>query len=135
MLARAAARPDANAKLLYGVALWNLKRPVSAERELKAAAALAPHDATARTAAAVAAFTKSNPVRAFAQLGPLTAVFPRAPVVRLHLGLLLIWTGQVAKGEHQLRLAIAQGPKTVVRGTGKSASRTSNQQWDQVGER
>jgi tetratricopeptide (TPR) repeat protein len=112
VLARAAARPDANAKLLYGVALWNLKRPVSAERELKAAAALAPRDATARTAAAVAAFTKSDPVRAFAQLGPLTAVFPRAPVVRLHLGLLLIWTGQVAKGEHQLRLAIAQGPKT-----------------------
>ncbi len=76
VLARAAARPNANAKLLYGVALWNLKRPVSAQRELKAAAALAPNDATARTAAAVAAFTKSNPVRAFGQLGPLTARLP-----------------------------------------------------------
>jgi len=109
-LARAAARPDANAKLLYGVSLWNLKRPVSAERELQAAAALAPHDAAIRTAAAVGAFTKSDPVRAFSRLGPLTGVFPNAPVVRLHLGLLLIWTGQVKKGERQLRLAIAESP-------------------------
>src|SRR6266849_5148181 len=32
-LARAAAQPDANAKILYGVALWNLRRPISAERQ------------------------------------------------------------------------------------------------------
>jgi len=112
-LARAAARPDANAKLLYGIALWNLRRPVSAERQLRAAAALAPHDPAVLTAAAVGAFTKSNPVRAFSRLGPLTGVFRRAAVVRFHLGLLLIWTGQVAKGERQLRLAIADGPQTV----------------------
>jgi Flp pilus assembly protein TadD len=86
---------------------------VSAERQFKAAAALAPHDPAVLTAAAVGAFTKSNPVRAFSQLGPLTGVFPRAPVVRFHLGLLLIWTGQIKKGERQLRLAIADGPQTV----------------------
>ena len=112
-LARAAAQPDANAKLLYGIALWNLRRPVSAERQFRAAVALAPHDPAVLTAAAVGAFTKSNPVRAFSKLGPLTGVFPRAPVVRFHLGLLLIWTGQIAKGEKQLRLAIADGPQTV----------------------
>jgi tetratricopeptide (TPR) repeat protein len=112
-LALAAARPDADAKLLYGVALWNLRRPVSAERELLAAAALAPNDPAIRTAAAVGAFTKGNPVLAFSKLGPLTAVFPHAAVVRLHLGLLLIWTGQIEKGERQLRLAIAEGPQTV----------------------
>jgi tetratricopeptide (TPR) repeat protein len=112
-LAHAAVKPDANAKLLYGIALWNLRRPVSAERQFRAAAALAPHDPAVLTAAAVGAFTKSNPVRAFSQLGPLTGVFPRAPVVRFHLGLLLIWTGQIKKGERQLRLAIADGPQTV----------------------
>jgi tetratricopeptide (TPR) repeat protein len=112
-LARAAARPDANAKLLYGIALWNLRRPVSAERQFRAAAVLAPHDPAVVTAAAVGAFTKSDPVRAFSQLGPLTGVFPRAPVVRFHLGLLLIWTGQIKKGEKQLHLAIADGPQTV----------------------
>ncbi len=112
-LALAAAKPDANAKLLYGIALWNLRRPVSAERQFQAAAALAPHDPTVLTAAAVGRFMKSNPVRAFSQLGPLTGTFPRAAVVRFHLGLLLIWTGQVKKGEKQLRLAIADGPQTV----------------------
>ncbi len=86
---------------------------MSAERQFRAAAALAPHDPAVLTAAAVGAFTKSNPVRAFSQLGPLTGVFPRAPVVRFHLGLLLIWTGQITKGERQLRLAIADGPQTV----------------------
>ena len=112
-LANAAAKPDANAKLLYGIALWNLRRPVSAERQFRAAAALAPRDPAILSAAAVGAFTKTNPVRAFSQLGPLTGVFPRAPVVRFHLGLLLIWTGQIEKGERQLRLAIADGPQTV----------------------
>lgn len=112
-LARAAARPDADAKLLYGITLWNLRRPLSAERQLRAAAALAPHDPAVQTAAAVGAFTKSNPVLAFSRLGPLTGVFPAAPVVRFHLGLLLIWTGKIAKGERQLRLAIADGPQTV----------------------
>ena len=82
ILARAAARPDAQAKLRYGLALWRLWRRVSAEHQLEAAAKLAPGDATIRTAAAVGAFTKGNPVRAFGRLGPLTGEFPKAAVVR-----------------------------------------------------
>lgn len=109
-LAKAAAKPDAHAKLLYGSALWNLERPLSAERQFEAAARLAPHDPLARTAAAVGAFTKANPVAAFSRLGPLTGVFPRSPVVRFHLGLLLLWTAKPKKAVAQFRLAAADGP-------------------------
>jgi tetratricopeptide (TPR) repeat protein len=110
--ARAAARPDVRAKLLYGSALWNLERPISAERQFQAAARLAPHDALARTAAAVGLFTKADPVKAFSRLGPLTGVFPKAPVVRFHLGLLLLWTGKQNKAVAQLRLAAAGSPSS-----------------------
>jgi Flp pilus assembly protein TadD len=109
-LSRAAAKPDARAKLLYGSALWNLEHPVSAERQFAAAAKLAPHDPLARTAAAVGAFTKANPVKAFSRLGPLTGVFPRSAVVRFHLGLLLLWSGEQRKAVAQLRLAAADAP-------------------------
>jgi Flp pilus assembly protein TadD len=109
-LARAAAKPDARAKLLYGSALWGLERPVSAETQLAAAAKLAPHDPVARTAAAVGLFTKADPVKAFSRLGPLTGVFPRAAVVRFHLGLLLLWAGKRQKAVEQLRLAAAEQP-------------------------
>lgn len=113
-LARAARRPDVKAKLLYGAALWNfVLRPISAERQFEAAARLAPNDPVAQTAAAVGAFSKDDPVRAFGRLGPLTGTFPRAAVVRFHLGLLLIWTRQVRKGVAQLRLAIADNPQSV----------------------
>jgi tetratricopeptide (TPR) repeat protein len=108
-----AARPDANAKILYGIALWNLRRPFSAERQFTAAAKLAPNDPMARTAAAVGAFSKENPVRAFGRLGPLTAVFPKAPVVRFHLAVLLIWTKQVERARRQLRLVVAADPSSV----------------------
>ncbi|MGZ4396773.1 MAG: tetratricopeptide repeat protein [Gaiellaceae bacterium] len=111
-LERAAARPDANAKVLYGVALWNLRRPVSAEREFRAAVALAPNDAMALTAAAVGSFSKGRPVLAFSQLGPLTGRFPRAGVVRFHLGVLLLWTGELAKARKQLQLAVSLDPRS-----------------------
>jgi tetratricopeptide (TPR) repeat protein len=109
-LARAAAKPDARAKLLYGSALWGLERPLSAERQFEAAAKLAPHDPLALTAAAVGSFTKANPVRAFSRLGPLTGRFPHSAVVRFHLGLLLLWTGETKKAITQLRLAAADAP-------------------------
>ena len=110
-----AAKPGAAAadKLLYGLALWNLRRPISAERQFRAAAKLAPHDPLALTAAAVGAFSKANPVQAFGKLGPLTGVFPRSPVVRFHLGLLLLWNAEPRKAAAQLRLAVADGPQTV----------------------
>jgi len=113
ILARAAARPDAQAKLRYGLALWRLWRRVSAEHQLEPAANPAPGDASIRTAAAVGAFTKGNPVRAFGRLGPLTGEFPKAAVVRFHLGLLLLWTRQLAKGADQFRLAIADEPHSI----------------------
>jgi tetratricopeptide (TPR) repeat protein len=110
LLAAAARKPDVQAKLRYGMFLWQLWRRVSAERQFAAAARLAPDNPYARTAAAVALFTKRDPRRAFSHLGPLTAVFPRAPVVRFELGLLLIGTAQPRKGLHQLRLAAAEAP-------------------------
>jgi tetratricopeptide (TPR) repeat protein len=111
-LARAATRPDADAKILYGVALWRLDRAIPAERQFTAAASLAPDDPMAQTAAAVGAFSKARPMLAFSRLGPLTGRFPRAAVVRFHLGVLLLWSGEIAKARTQLRLAVAYGPKT-----------------------
>jgi tetratricopeptide (TPR) repeat protein len=111
-LKRAAAKPEARAKLLYGSALWTLKRPVSAEREFAAAARLAPHDSVARAAAAVALFSKAKPVRAFARLGPLTAVFPHSAAVQFHLGVLLLYIGENAKAARHLRAAVADEPQS-----------------------
>ena len=111
ILSAAARKPDVEAKLRFGYFLWQSWQRVSAERQFAAAARLDPRNPYARTAAAVALFTKRAPVRAFAKLGPLTGVFPHAPVVRFELGLLLIATAQPAKGVHQLRLAAAEDPR------------------------
>jgi hypothetical protein len=111
-LEKAAGNPDARAKIVYGLALWSLQRPLSAERQFLAAARLAPDDPVARTAAAVGAFTKANPRKAFGLLGPLTGTFPRSSVVRLELGLLLFWTGERKKAVAQLRLAAAGEPRS-----------------------
>jgi tetratricopeptide (TPR) repeat protein len=119
-LARAARRPDAHAKVLYGVALQQLGRPLSAERQFAAAARLAPNDPEARVAAAVGRFTKDAPQRTFSRLGPLTRVFPHAPTVRFHLGVTLLWLGEVREARRQLRLARAQGPNSAI---GKEAKR------------
>ncbi|MGI8421588.1 MAG: tetratricopeptide repeat protein [Gaiellaceae bacterium] len=108
----AARRPDAHAKLLYGVALQQLGRPLSAEREYAAAARLAPRDAEAQVAAAVGRFSKTRPAEAFSRLGPLSRRFPQAPTVRFHIGLLLLWLGQVPEAERQLGLAVKEGPAT-----------------------
>jgi predicted Zn-dependent protease len=110
LLASAARKPHVQAKLRYGAFLWQTWHRVSAERQFAAAARLAPQNPYARTAAAVALFTKRAPARAFSRLGPLTGIFPRAPVVRFELGLLLVATAQPAKGLHQLRLAAAEDP-------------------------
>jgi predicted Zn-dependent protease len=112
-LATDARRAGVQAKLRYGLALWQLWRRVSAERQFAAAARLAPHDPTARTLAAVGAFTKRQPVRAFGLLGPLTGEFPKAAVVRFHLGVLLIWTKKIDKGLAQLQWAVADEPASI----------------------
>jgi predicted Zn-dependent protease len=111
-LARAARRRDVRAKLLYGVALQRLERPLSARRQFAAAAALAPRNPEAQVAAAVGRFDKDEPVQAFSRLGPLTKRFPRAPTVRFHLGLLLLWINDVPEARKQLRLARAEDPGT-----------------------
>jgi tetratricopeptide (TPR) repeat protein len=101
---------DAHAKLLYGAALQKLGRPFSAEREFAAAAALAPHDPDAQVAAAVGLFDKAKPKLAFSRLGPLVRVFPHAVTVRFHLGLMLLWIGQVTAGKAELQKVVAAGP-------------------------
>jgi tetratricopeptide (TPR) repeat protein len=114
LLARGARRPDWRGKILYGVALQRLERPVSAERQYAAAARLAPNEPEARVAAAVGLFDKERPSLAFSRLGPLAKTFPRAQTVRFHLGLLLLWIGQVRTAKQELRLARAEGPKTLL---------------------
>jgi tetratricopeptide (TPR) repeat protein len=113
-LRRAAAQGGAQAKILYGSALQQLGRPVSAERQFAAAARLAPGDPDARVAAAVGLFDKGKPARAFGRLGPLTRVFPHAQTVRFHLGLLLVWSAQVREARRQLRLAENEDSQSLI---------------------
>ena len=110
-------------KLLYGVALQRLGKPLSARRQFDEAVALAPSNAEAQVAAAVARFDKDDPSRAFSRLGPLARRFPRAPTVRFHLGLLLLWIGRVDEAELQLERARALGPRTAI---GREANRFLN---------
>jgi tetratricopeptide (TPR) repeat protein len=110
LLRRNAARPDARARILYGVALQRLGRPVSAERAFAEAARIAPSDPEAQTAAAVGLYRKDAPERTFSRLGPLTRRFPHAASVRFHLGLCLLWLGQLQEAKRQLTLARRSAP-------------------------
>jgi tetratricopeptide (TPR) repeat protein len=107
-----AAHGGAHAKILYGIALQQLGRPLSAERQFEAAVRLAPDDPDARVAAAVGRFDKARPAIAFGKLGPLTRVFPRAQTVRFHLGLLLLWSAQVKEARKQLQQARGENPNS-----------------------
>jgi tetratricopeptide (TPR) repeat protein len=118
-LKRKAATGGARAKLLYGVALQRLGHPVSAERAFAAAERLSRNDPEARTAAAVGLFDKDDPSKAFSRLGPLVRVFPHTQTVRFHLGLMLVWMGQVPQARTELQKARAEGPETPL---GKQAS-------------
>jgi tetratricopeptide (TPR) repeat protein len=109
-LAAHARTGGARDKLLYGAALQKLGRPVSAERQFAAAAALAPHDVDALVADAVGRFDKANPSAAFSRLGPLVRMFPKATTVRFHLGLMLLWIGQLKTARAELGRVSAAGP-------------------------
>ena len=96
--------------ILYGVALQRLSRPLSARRQFDLAAELSPDNPEALTAAAVGHFEKANPSAAFSRLGPLARRFPRSGTVRFHLGVLLLWIGQVDQAKKELRLATTADP-------------------------
>ena len=104
-LERKARRPDVHAKLLYGVALQRLERPLSARKQFAAAARLTPQNPEALVADAVGRFDKARPQQAFSRLGPLTRRYPRAATVRFHLGLMLLWLSELDEARRQLRLA------------------------------
>ncbi len=102
------------AHLLRGSADQQALRPVSAEREFLAAVQAAPNDPEALTAAAVGLYDKDRPAAAFSRLGPLARRFPQAQTVRFHLGLLLIYFGDMPRARRELALARAQGPRTLL---------------------
>jgi tetratricopeptide (TPR) repeat protein len=99
-------------RLLYGVALQRLGRQVSALHEFEAAATLAPRDPEPMVAAAVARFDKADPSRTFSRLGPLARRYPKSQSVRFHLGLCLLWLGNLSQARQELTLARDLGPRT-----------------------
>lgn len=99
--------------ILYGAVLQRVGRPVSAREAYDRAVALDPDDLQAQTAAAVARFDKDDPSQAFSRLGPLASANPGSPVVRFHLGLMLLWLGEVDEARRQLTGAREAGPTTV----------------------
>jgi len=108
------AKTVAQSHLLRGAAFQQALRPVSAEREFSAAARAAPDDPEALTAAAVGRYDKDRPAAAFSRLGPLARRFPHAQTVRFHLGLLLIFFGDLPHARRELALARAEGPRTLL---------------------
>jgi predicted Zn-dependent protease len=106
------AKTETQRRLLQGAAFQQALRPVSAEREFAAAVRAAPNDPEALTAAAVGRYDKDRPAEAFSRLGPLARRFPQAQTVRFHLGLLLIYFGDLDKARQELALARAAGPET-----------------------
>jgi tetratricopeptide (TPR) repeat protein len=108
------ARADTTARrlIIRGIRLQASGRPLSAERLFAGAARLAPADPDAQVAAAVGLYDKDDPSRAFSRLGPLVRRFPHAQTVRFHLGLLSIWLGTFGQARKELRLALAENPKS-----------------------
>jgi tetratricopeptide (TPR) repeat protein len=111
-LRRDARTGGVRAKILYGVALQRLGKPLSARRQYEAAGRLAPADPEPAVATAVARFDKDDPAASFSRLGPLTRRFPHASTVRFHLGLMLLWIGQTPEAKRQLALAVKAGPQS-----------------------
>lgn len=109
-LRRAAERGGVRERLLYGVGLQRVGRPLSASRTFTQAARRAPGEVEAQVADAVGRFDKDAPERAFGRLGPLTRTHPNEPTVRFHLGVLLLWTGRIEAAQRQFRLAVRTRP-------------------------
>ena len=107
---RADASQGVEQKLVYGVALQRLGMQRSAERVFAQAARQAPGDVEAQVAAAVGRFDKARPADAFSRLGPLARRFPDKATVRFHLGLLLLWSGELKAARTQLVRATSVEP-------------------------
>jgi tetratricopeptide (TPR) repeat protein len=108
-LRRQAESGGVDERLVYGIALQRVGRPVSAAEAFASAAEAAPNSLPAMVAAALGRFEKEDPSQAFSRLGPL-AEGDEDGVVRYHLGLALSWIGQVEEAERQLRLARQADP-------------------------
>ena len=111
-----AADKTARGRILLGIALQRLGRPVSARRAFGEAVERAPNDVDALVADAVGRYDKGNPSAAFSRLGPLSRRFPKAAVVRFHLGLLLLWQRDVQEARRQLELAREAEPGSRIAG-------------------
>jgi tetratricopeptide (TPR) repeat protein len=96
-------------RLVYGIALQRVGRPVSARAAFASALDANPESLPAKVADAIARFDKDDPSQAFSRLGPL-ADADEDGVVRYHLGLALSWLGQVEEATRQLRLAREADP-------------------------
>jgi tetratricopeptide (TPR) repeat protein len=118
-LQRLAADRTLRGRLLYGIALQGLGRPVSARRAFEEARALAPNNVDALVADAVGRYDKGNPSTAFSRLGPLSRRFPHAATVRFHLGLLLLWQKNLKEATRQLELAREAEPGGKIAGEAK----------------
>jgi tetratricopeptide (TPR) repeat protein len=108
-LERQAAAGGVEERLVYGIALQRVGRPVSAREAFGSALDVDPQSLPAKVADAVARFDKDDPSQAFSRLGPL-ADADEDGVVRYHLGLALSWLGQVEEAIRQLRLAREADP-------------------------
>jgi hypothetical protein len=115
-LRRAAEGGGVQERLLYGVGLQRVGRPVSASRAFAEAAQRFPENVEAQVAAAVGRFDKDAPEGAFGLLGPLTRTYPDEPSVRFHLGVLLLWTGRIEAAKRQFRLAARAQPGSPLAG-------------------
>ena len=109
-LERRARNGSVDDRLFYGVALQRLGKQESAARVFAAAAKAAPNNPEAQVAEAVGLFDKAQPALSFSRLGPLSRTFPQAATVRFHLGLMLLWSGELKEAKRQLRLAQAVEP-------------------------
>ena len=117
----------ADGKLLYGVALQRLGRrraPRSASSPPRRARR--PASVEAQVAAAVGRFDKARPAEAFSRLGPLTRRFPERATVRFHLGLLLLWSGEVREARTQLTRATTRRARLAARRRRRAATSTSS---------
>jgi tetratricopeptide (TPR) repeat protein len=110
-LRRDAQSGGVRANLLYGVGLQRAGRPVSARDAFARALALDGKSLAAAVADAVGRFDKDDPSAAFSRLGPLASSHPRSPIVRFHLGLLLLWIRDVEDARTQLQRAAAADPR------------------------